>query len=755
MKKFLTVLIAILCLASPYLLPSPAAASPYYWSSYSEKDGLICNTIAALAVDPGGYIWVATGDAAAPVKGGLSVLDRTGQFVSYTTAEGLGSNDIRAIAFEKVPEAQIDAADQGAIWIATRKGVSILSRRGEWLSAPPGSGALPGDDITAVFIDRANTKWIAVRGSGVCSIDSAAAWGSYSAAQGLCSNTILCITQDSSGRIWLGSQDSGACYRDPSGAWVTFSSENSGLIGNCVRQVVEEKPGALWFVTASGVSVFSGQNWMSYTAKNSPLAGFAPTCMVIDPAGSKWIGTENGGLFKFDSLSGWTRFTSENSGLADNHITAIALDREGVLWVGTPSGLCRAAATAEILPVTASGKKPQRKPLGLGAGKYVPFQDAMVWSAHEQPASPVSLSFYLPALYAQGKLWFYSAFWADGNFNVQNSRYNITETRQGALSATVQGAFSRAQILIAGAMLLSTQGTAFDKSRGYPFPPQQPDDRAVYLQPGVNIPSDDPSIKAFADSIVPPASRTDMYRAARAIVYSHPVQDCALEDIARDAADGADTLLVLKEKKGGRREKARLLCALARAAGIPARIATGSGGVVWAQLFLEGAGWIPVEVSYPAYDYMRPYRTGMPGTISFEDAPVLTIAGIDDDVQRLSWEPQVPASAGNTGPGELPPLAGAGLLLFKINSEDRVPDDAKVNIAKDIFVLAGEEQGKTVLLFHDRTGRTIKSVPLPGSSAAATVSIAGRLQWRFIPRRINQILAIENLECKTDEEAKR
>ena len=227
--------------------PVPAAVAgrllPRITGPPIAKDGLIYNSIAALAIDPGGYVWIGTGDAAAPEKGGLSVLDRMGQFVSYTTDQGLGSNDIRAIAFEKVPEAQIDDADQGAIWIATRRGVSILSRRGEWLSALPGSGTLPGDDVTAVFIDRANTKWIAVRGSGVCSIDSAAAWVNYSAAQGLCSNTILCITQDSSGRIWLGSQDSGACYRDPSGAWVTFSSENSGLIGNCVDRLWRKSRG--------------------------------------------------------------------------------------------------------------------------------------------------------------------------------------------------------------------------------------------------------------------------------------------------------------------------------------------------------------------------------------------------------------------------------------------------------------------------------------------------------------------------------
>ena len=753
MKKFITVLIMILCMLSPALLPPPAEASPYYWSPFTDKDGLIYNSIVSLTIDPGGYLWIGTGDAAVPEKGGLSVLDRMGQCVSYTTAQGLGSNYIQGIAFEKVPEAQLDAADQGAIWIATRKGLSVLTRRGEWLPVLPGNSMLPGEDTTAVFIDRENTKWIAIRGSGVCSIDSKSNWGKYSAAQGLFSNNILCITQDSSGSIWLGSQDSGASYLDPKGAWVTFSSENSGLIGNCVRQVMEEKPGTLWFVTASGVSVFDGRNWTSYTAKNSPVAGFIPASMVIDRAGNKWIGTENGGLFKLDALSGWTRFTRENSGLIDNKITALALDQGGTLWIGTPSGLCSASALPERSPaITATGKQQQRTPLGLGKGRYCPFQDAMVWSLLEQTSSPVSLSFSLPALFDPGKLWFYAAFWADGNFKVQDSRYHISGTRQGSLSAAVQGTFSRAQILIAGAMLLNTGDIALDKNRVYPFPQQAAEDLAVYLQPGKNIPCDDPEVRALADSILPAESRTDMYRAARAIVYSHAVQDIAL-DTTRDTASGVETLQVLKEKKGGRQEKARVLCALARAAGIPARIALGSGAAVWAQLFIEGAGWISVEPSYPLYDYVRPSRTFMPKSFSSADAAALAISGADDDVQRFSWEPQVRASCKNAAPEQLPPLASANLLLLKINGEERVPDDAKVNLGKNIFVLAAEEQGETLLLFHDRAGRTIKSVPLAFNGLACTVKIAGQLPWRFIPRRIGRILALENLEYQADSSA--
>ncbi|MCX5898071.1 MAG: hypothetical protein NTY29_07740, partial [Proteobacteria bacterium] len=57
------------------------------------------------------------------------------------------------------------------------------------------------------------------------------------------------------------------------------------------------------------------------------------------------------------------------------------------------------------------------------------------------------------------------------------------------------------------------------------------------------------------------------------------------------------------------------------------------------------------------------------------------------------------------------------------------------------------------LLFHDRAGRTIKSVPLSFNGLAYTVKIAGLLPWRFIPRRIGRILALENLEYQADSSA--
>jgi hypothetical protein len=242
-----------------------------------------------------------------------------------------------------------------------------------------------------------------------------------------------------------------------------------------------------------------------------------------------------------------------------------------------------------------------------------------------------------------------------------------------------------------------------------------------------------------------------MYQTARAIVYSPAVQDITIDPVL-DAASGTDTLQVLKEKKGSRQGKALVLCTLARAAGIPARIAFGIGGAVWTQLYIEGAGWVPVEPSYPVYDYMRPNRTAMPQAFTSEETAALAVTGIDDDVQRVSWEPQVKASWKTTGPEQMPQPESAALLLLKVNAaEDRVPDDGKVMLGKNLFALAVEEQGETVLLFHDRAGRPVKNVPLSLAGLSCLVDIAGQLRWRFIPRRIGSILALENLECKTTE----
>ena len=64
------------------------------------------------------------------------------------------------------------------------------------------------------------------------------------------------------------------------------------------------------------------------------------TCISIDESGNKWIGTDRGGLVKFDGTD-WTVYNAILSGLPGNSISCIAIDDSDNKWIGTPKGLVK------------------------------------------------------------------------------------------------------------------------------------------------------------------------------------------------------------------------------------------------------------------------------------------------------------------------------------------------------------------------------------------------------------------------------
>ena len=65
---------------------------------------------------------------------------------------------------------------------------------------------------------------------------------------------------------------------------------------------------------------------------------FRVNAIAIDGQGNKWIGTNGGGLVKFDGVN-WTVYNTWNSGLPDNNVRSIVIDRLGNKWIGTNGGL--------------------------------------------------------------------------------------------------------------------------------------------------------------------------------------------------------------------------------------------------------------------------------------------------------------------------------------------------------------------------------------------------------------------------------
>ncbi len=118
----------------------------------------------------------------------------------------------------------------------------------------------------------------------------------------------------------------------------------------------------------------------------------------------------------------------------------------------------------------------------------------------------------------------------------------------------------------------------------------------LYTRPDRFIKSTDPAIAQLADQIA--GKETNPYRLAK-LFYEYIVANARYRLVGRGLL-GAKALLANGEGECG--EFASLFIALARAKGIPARPIVGYWAIsgieqthVWAEFYLEGIGWVPVD----------------------------------------------------------------------------------------------------------------------------------------------------------------
>ncbi len=155
--------------------------------------------------------------------------------------------------------------------------------------------------------------------------------------QGLSSNQIIKMTQDSKGYLWLGT-DSGVSrfngyefkiYRNERG------NPNS-LISNRINDIYADNNDIIWIATQNGLCQYDPeQDLFSYDI-GIPVA----TVFQIheSPGGDFWFGTDHG-LFRYNpetkiASSLWEEDPA-NPGLKDQLVISLAEDMDGTIWIGT------------------------------------------------------------------------------------------------------------------------------------------------------------------------------------------------------------------------------------------------------------------------------------------------------------------------------------------------------------------------------------------------------------------------------------
>jgi ligand-binding sensor domain-containing protein/signal transduction histidine kinase len=284
------------------------------WTTYTTAEGLASDDVVSAYEDREGSVWVAT-------SAGLGRL-RDGAFANYTTRDGLAGDNVLTV-FQ-------DAA--GTLWVGTADGLSrFVGERFESFGAGDG---LPGSSVSAVAAGPDGCLWLGTDAGLSCYREGR--FKNFGTAEGLPNARVISLRVDRGGSLWVGTAGGLARLRD--GKFETLGGAES-LSNGVVLSVFEDREGSLWVGTESGgLHQLRDRKFTTYTARDG-LSGDLVKAIYEDARGDVWIGTYGAGLSLL--RDGRLKTFTSSDGLASDIVLALFGDSEGTLWVGTPDGLSR------------------------------------------------------------------------------------------------------------------------------------------------------------------------------------------------------------------------------------------------------------------------------------------------------------------------------------------------------------------------------------------------------------------------------
>ncbi len=164
-------------------------------------------------------------------------------------------------------------------------------------------------------------------------------------------NTVRCVAVDAEGTLWLGTVGAGAAQRRSGQEHFTRITHSpihaSSLSDNVVTAICVDEGGTLWFGTASGLSIHAPTAHRFPLYRSAPgiageLQGKRVYALSAERDGIVWVGTEDGGLHRFDPRTGsflqFRHDPSDPRSLPRDYVTALMIDSRGELLVGTYGG---------------------------------------------------------------------------------------------------------------------------------------------------------------------------------------------------------------------------------------------------------------------------------------------------------------------------------------------------------------------------------------------------------------------------------
>jgi signal transduction histidine kinase/ligand-binding sensor domain-containing protein len=281
------------------------------WHRYRIPRHLARPFVGALAEEPDGTVW------AGSVSEGLFQF-RGGKLAAFNASSGLSGNLVASLLVDR----------EGKLWVGTDSGLNRLRRQdlfafgqNEGLGYGPVQGmAQMAPDV--VLVAKPNDGLYRWDGRRFSRLNGA----------GLAGADFHSILRDHDGGCWVAGTHGLLHFADANA--LTNGPDAAALNGRDVVSLAEDRQRDLWAGTHEGqLWRRQGTNWIAQT---NLWQNHAITVIVPDPGGAVWIGSDGGGLDRFDGKS--RMHLDKSRGLLSEQIRSLFLDAHGTLWIGTAGG---------------------------------------------------------------------------------------------------------------------------------------------------------------------------------------------------------------------------------------------------------------------------------------------------------------------------------------------------------------------------------------------------------------------------------